>query len=183
MPVGYSESEEQTLILRAQQGDAAALAALYQRHAPALFRYFLLRLHERAVAEDLTGEVFLKVVEGLERYQQRGTPLAAWLFRIAHDRMVDYVRHTSRRPTTVLLESIVDPENGPENQVADDVERQHLMNAIGNLNDEQKLVIQLRFIESYSLEDVAHIMRKTVGAVKALQHRALNNLGRQMNSR
>jgi RNA polymerase sigma-70 factor (ECF subfamily) len=180
VPASNIEAEEQALILRAQQGDATALAALYQRHAPALFRYFMLRLHERTVAEDLTGEVFVKVVEGLEHYEQRGTPLAAWLFRIAHARLVDYVRRTSRRPTTALLDSIEDPQNGPELQAAEDVDRQTLMQAIASLSDDQKLVIQLRFIESYSLEDVAHIMRKTIGAVKALQHRALNNLGRQL---
>lgn len=180
VPAGNSEAEEQALVSRAQQGDASALSALYHRHAPALYRYFVLRLHERTVAEDLTGEVFLKMVEGLGNYEQRGAPLAAWLFRIAHDRMVDYVRHSARRPTTALLETIIDPESGPELQALDQAERQQLLAAVTTLGDEQKLVIQLRFIEGYSLEDVARIMRKTVGAVKALQHRALTSLGRKI---
>ncbi|MGQ0604546.1 MAG: RNA polymerase sigma factor [Anaerolineales bacterium] len=178
VPITVSTTEESLLIRRAQYNDAEAFAELYRLHAPALFRYFLLWHVERSLAEDLTAEVFVKMIKGLSRFRDQGIPLAAWLFRIAHDRLVDQVRLDARRPTTPLSDLTLDPQLNPEKLVADSLEVEALMRAVGALPEEQKLVIQLRFIEGYSLEVVAQIMHKTVGAVKSLQHRALSNLGR-----
>jgi RNA polymerase sigma-70 factor (ECF subfamily) len=170
-------TDEPSLIQRAQQGDAEAFAALYRLHAPALYRYFVLRHIERAQAEDLTAEVFVKVIEGLARYRETGAPLAAWLFRIAHDRLVDHIRRTTRHPTASLTEMTLDGNGDPERQVAEVLELESLRLAVSALPEEQKLVIQLRFVEGYPLEATAQVLRKSVGAVKALQHRALSNLG------
>ena len=172
-------SEESALIRRAQQGDADAAAALYHRHASAIFRYFLFRVSDQAIAEDLAGEVFLRMTEGLPRFSDRGAPFAAWLFRIAHDRLVDYHRQ-ARRQTEELSESLIDSAADPETQAAIQMDSRQLAGLIMALTDEQKTVIQLRFVEGYSLEDTARLMNKTVGAIKALQHRALQNLARKL---
>ncbi len=174
------DSEERVLIQRAQRGDPEAVAALFRRYAPAIFRYFIFRVNDRTLAQDLTSEVFLKMVEGLPNYTARGAPFAAWLFRIAHDRRVDHYRRVARRPTEDLGEEIVDPVPGPEVQAARRAEDLRLQAALRALTDEQQLVVQLRFIEAYSLEDTARILNKTVGAVKAIQHRALGRLGQIM---
>jgi RNA polymerase sigma-70 factor (ECF subfamily) len=172
-------SEESALIRRAQQGDADAAAELYHRHASAIFRYFLFRVGDQAIAEDLAGEVFLRMTEGLPRFSDRGAPFAAWLFRIAHDRLVDYHR-AARRQTEALSESLIDSTADPETQAAIQMDSRQLTGLIMALTDEQKTVIHLRFVEGYSLEDTAQLMNKTVGAVKALQHRALQNLARKL---
>ncbi|MBI3241187.1 MAG: sigma-70 family RNA polymerase sigma factor [Chloroflexi bacterium] len=172
-------SEESTLIRRAQEGDADAAAELYNRHVSAIYRYFYFRVNESAVAEDLTGEVFLKMTEGLPRFNDRGVPLAAWLFRIAHDRLIDY-RRATRRPIEELSEAIVDNGADPETWAGLRMDSNQLSQEIASLTDEQKTVIQLRFIEGYSLEDTARLMGKTVGAVKAMQHRALQTLARKL---
>jgi RNA polymerase sigma-70 factor (ECF subfamily) len=172
--------EEKTLIQRARQGDADAVAELYHRHAPAIFRYLFFRLHDQATAEDITAEVFLEMVKALPRYRERGAPFAAWLFQIAHSRLVDHHRYAARRPTEPLSESITDETPGPEARVALMAETRRLSEALARLTDEQQMVIQLRFIEGYNLEDSAAIMGKSTGAIKALQHRALNSLGRKL---
>jgi RNA polymerase sigma-70 factor (ECF subfamily) len=168
------------LIRRAQQGEVDALAELYRRHASTIFRYFAFRTHDLAVAADLTGEVFLKMVEGLNGYVDRGVPFVAWLFHIARARMADHYRHSARHPTTSLSDLVVDKGANPESEAADQADLRRLAEGLSRLTDEQKRVIQLRFIEGYSLEEAARIMNKTTGAVKALQHRALQSLARQL---
>lgn len=172
--------EEQQLIQYAQAGNADAVAELYRRHAPAIFRYVFFRMNDRTAAEDLTGDVFLEMMQALNRYTERGAPFAAWLFRIAHARVVDYHRRHARRPTETLSETLPDHTPGPELQATHHAEMHVLLSAMQILTDEQRTVIQLRFVEGHSLEATAQIMRKTPGAIKALQHRALGRLGRHL---
>jgi RNA polymerase sigma-70 factor, ECF subfamily len=171
---------ELALVNRARGGDAEAVAELYQRQAPAIFRYFFFRVQDRATAEDLTGEVFVKMVEGLPRYEERGVPISAWLFRIAHDRMVDHHRRSVHRQTEEISETLETDEPSTEAQALNRSEMQHVRGLIDALTEEQRTVIQLRFVEGYSLEDCARILKKTTGAVKALQHRALRQLGQKI---
>jgi RNA polymerase sigma-70 factor (ECF subfamily) len=173
-------SEEIALVQRAQQGDAEAVAELYRRHAPAIFRYFYFRLHDQTLAEDLTSEVFLRMTLALPTYAERGAPFAAWLFRVAHDRIVDHHRHAARTRTETLSEMVLDDAPEVESLLAQQADYRHLVQAITTLSDEQQMVVQLRFIEGYSLEETAQIVGKNVGAVKALQHRALQNLARKL---
>jgi RNA polymerase sigma-70 factor (ECF subfamily) len=172
--------DEKDLIQRAQQGNAEAFADLYRRYAPLVFRYFFFRTNDRAAAEDLTAEVFLRLVKSLSEYRDRGLPFAAWVFRIAHARVVDYHRYHARRPSETLSEQTLDPRLDPEALAAHRWEITRLAGAIGRLTDEQQSVVQFRFVEGYSLEETARLMQKSVGAVKALQHRALLNLTRKI---
>lgn len=172
--------DERFVIQCAQTGDADAIAELYRRHAPAIFRYVSFRMNDQAVAEDLTGDVFLEMVQALHRYTERGAPFAAWLFRIAHDRVMDHHRRQARRPTVPLSDSLSDEAPSPEAQAAHQAEAFGLQAAMSGLTDEQRTVLQLRFLEDHSVEMTARIMRKTPGAIKALQHRALSRLGRRL---
>jgi len=176
----YQTVEEKKLVRLAQQSDVEATAELYHRHAPAIFRYFYFRVSEQATAEDLTGDVFLEMVKALPRYQDQGVPFAAWLFRIAHDQMVDHYRRAANRRTEDLSDGLLDDRPGPEIVAEVRAETGRLHEAIGFLTNEQQLVVQLRFIEGYSLEETARLMEKTTGAIKAMQHRALNRLARRL---
>jgi RNA polymerase sigma-70 factor (ECF subfamily) len=178
--VPASNSSEPNLVRRARGGDADAVAELYHTHAAAIFRYFYFRVSDRATAEDLTAEVFVKMVEGLPRYEERGVPISAWLFRIAHDRVVDYHRRSVLRQTETITDGLVSDEASIEAQAVDRSERERISQLIGMLTDEQQTVIQLRFVEGYSLEDCARILKKSTGAIKALQHRALRQLAQRM---
>jgi RNA polymerase sigma-70 factor (ECF subfamily) len=171
---------EQDLVRRAQAGDADAISELYRTHAPVIFRYCYFRVADRATAEDLTGEVFVKMVEALPRYVERGPPLAAWLFRIAHDRVVDHHRRAARRPQEPLSTRLEDREPGTEAQAVERAELARVQALLLGLTDEQRSVIQLRFIEGFDLDECARILGKNVGAIKALQHRALRQLAARL---
>jgi RNA polymerase sigma-70 factor (ECF subfamily) len=171
---------DQELVSRARGGDPNAVAELYRLHSPAVFRYCYFRVQDRETAEDLTGEVFVKMVEGLPRYQERGVPITAWLFRIAHDRVVDHHRRWVHRQTDPISDGLETTEAGTEAQALESSEREHVWKLIGTLTEEQRTVIQMRFVEGLSLEDCAHALGKTTGAIKALQHRALRQLAQKL---
>jgi RNA polymerase sigma-70 factor (ECF subfamily) len=172
--------EPHALLQRAQAGDPDAVGALYREHAPAIYRYFWMRISDPAQAEDLTSEVFLRMVEALPRYEARGVPFSAWLYRMAHDRYVDYVRYSVRRPSQPLEDDLVSPAASLETQVADALKVEQLRQMLFSLTDEQRSVVQLRFIENLSLAETAQRLGKTIGAVKAMQHRALQSLAQNL---
>jgi len=167
---------QKDLVRRAVAGEPEAVEELYRLHAPQIFRYFFLRVQDHHLAEDLTAEVFMRVVRALPTYTDRGFPLEAWLFRIAHARWVDH--HRKRRwPEDELLEAMPDEDRPSLEEEADTLrDLAQLRAQLAQLTDEQQAVIQLRFLEGYSLEQTAQVLNKTVGAVKAMQHRALQRL-------
>lgn len=170
------DSSDAELVRRAQQRDAEAVTELYRRHAPRIYRYCLFRGVSTAAAEDVTEEVFLNMVEALPRYQERGLPFSAWLYRLAHDRLVDFHRREARQPTTLLGEDLADGAPAPEDQVARRAQIDQLRQTMSRLSEEYQLVLHLRFVEGFALEETARQMNKTIGAIKVLQHRALRRL-------
>jgi RNA polymerase sigma-70 factor (ECF subfamily) len=147
-------------------------AAVYRALAPAVLGY--LRARGAREPEDLLGEVFLQVARDLGRFEGDDAALRRWVFSIAHNRLIDEGRRRERRPRTV------GPEHLPDHAAADDPEPSdpELLAALANLTSEQQEVLTLRFVADLPIEQVAGIMRRRVGAVKALQHRALENLRR-----
>ncbi len=170
------------IIQRAKQGDKQAIAQLYERYVQQIFRYIAYRVSTSSDVEDLTAEVFVKMVEGLPRYHYRGVPFEAWLYRIAAARIVDYRRRNRRRPQAELYETLHDTNPLPEERMQNQQEFETLRHAVANLTDEQQSVLILRFIEHKSHHEVAQILGKSVSAVKSIQHRALTNLTAQLGS-
>jgi len=171
------ETSERDLIRRAQQRDAEAFSELYQRHINLIFRYVLLRVGDEAIAEDLTSEVFVRALEALATYEDRGAPFAAWLYRIANARVIDHWRSAQR--TEVSLDAD-DLDLEIDLAAGDVLAYKTLSNALKQLTDEQQEVIILRFVEGHNTAETAQMMGRTEGAVKALQHRALASLARLM---
>ncbi len=169
---------EDRLVNQARRGDNRAFSELYRRHVDMIYRYTYARVRDATVAEDLTAQVFLKAFEGLPNYEPRGVPFSAWLYRIAHARTVDYWRQQQRRHEVGLLESLPATDPQPEDIVVAKSEWKDAVDLLAQLTDDQRDVIILRFIEEMSLAEVAETLDKTVGAVKALQHRALASLAR-----
>ena len=170
------------LVARAQAGEAEAAGRLYDEHQPALFRYVSLRVAGRQLAEDLTGEVFMRMLSGLPRYRSTQAPFRAWLYRIAHNLVVDYQRQATRYPL-LPLESLQsqptedDPASGGVEQA---LTIEQVRQAMTELEDAQREVIALRFLSGLSFQEVARVLDKSEMAVKALQHRGLTALRRSL---
>jgi RNA polymerase sigma-70 factor (ECF subfamily) len=168
---------EQALIKAAQRGDQNAFAALYRAYVDKIYRYILFRVESAQTAEDLTAEVFLRMVEGLPNYEDRSTPLLVWLYRIAHARIVDHYRRYKRTAEQASLDSVeIRADLDLDSALVAEYRTDQLRAALSRLTDAQRQVIVLRFIEGYNLESTARVMEKTVDAVKALQYRALQAL-------
>ena len=167
------------LMQRAQAGDEAAFAQLYERYALAIYRYLYVRVQDATLAEDLRAEVFARMVEGLSRYQDRGWPISAWLYRIAHDRSVDTLRGQARRQQ-ISLEKWGGMCEGPEQSVGVQLEYEELHRSLHTLTTDQRQVIQLRFLAELSIQEVAQRLGRTEGSVKALPRRGLQTLERRL---
>jgi RNA polymerase sigma-70 factor (ECF subfamily) len=170
--------KENRLILQAKQGDKQAIGELYTDHVDAIYRYVWPRVRDDAIAEDLTAQVFLKALEALPAYEPSGKPFLAWLYRIAYARVVDHWRKQERRATLPLDDSLPAREPRPAERLEAEDDWVTAVDLLAQLTDDQQQVLMLRFIGEMSLSEVAETVGKTVGATKALQHRALASLAR-----
>ncbi len=146
------------------------LGEIYDSYAPRIFRYIYHRLGNRALAEDLTSEVFIRFLNA------RVAPdnLAAFLYRIAHNLMVDHLR--TQRTTAMLDEGLPAEASDPAHLTEIEMERARLRRTIARLAPDQQQVIVLKFLEGLSNDEIAEVLGKPVGAIKALQHRGLMTL-------
>jgi RNA polymerase sigma-70 factor (ECF subfamily) len=180
--VSASETGEGALVERARRGDAEAFGKLYELHLERIFRYVYYRVGTASEAEDLTEHVFLKAWEAVGRYESRGMPFAAWLYRMAHNAVVD--RYRANRPTTPIDETfdLEDEKQSPTDAVMASVDREELRQAIRRLNHDQQQVVVMRFVEGMSHAEVGQILGKSEGAVRVIQHRALQAMGKYLRS-
>ncbi len=170
--------EERMLVLRAAKHDPEAFARLYDRFVDKIYKYIYYKVGAKSDAEDLTAQVFLKAWEAIGKYRVTERPFSAWLYRIAHNLVVDHFR--TKRDAVPIEEATRLEEKQAD---LDDLTEAHLtaetlQRAINRLTHDQQQVIILRFLEGYSTEQVAVIMGKGQGAVRTLQHRALAGLER-----
>lgn len=172
--------DEAALVERAVRGDTTAFGTLYQLHLDAIYRYVYLRVGNQADAEDLTEQTFLKAWEALPRYKHRGYPFSSWLYRIAHNLVVDH--HRRRKPVLSAPQSDRVVRDNAQPTILDQViraeEAQTLASAIAQLSEEQQQIVILRFVEGLKHAEVARIMDKSEGACRIMQHRALVALNR-----
>ncbi len=177
-----SQDQDIDLIKQAQEGDEGAFGVLYERHAPAVFRFLYSHLDDRHDAEDLTEEVFLRVWQSLPKYRHQGTPFVAFVFRVARNRLIDYYRRSRYSKNTVSIEDTVirDTQPDPSRIVSDGLEHEEIRLLLNELRDEYKTVLVLRFLGDLSPDETAEVMGKSSGAVRVLQHRALAALRKLM---
>ena len=167
--------DEQSVVRRAQQKDKEAFAELYEAYFDKIYRYIVLKIGDRTEAEDMTQQVFLKALKSLPDYKWKDVPFSAWLYRIAHNQVVDHYRKSGRQQSCELTEEITpdDPEGNPEHQTELKVDIQSLVKATRQLTRAQQEVIALRFSSDLPVAEVARLMGRSEGAVKALQHSAV----------
>lgn len=176
-------AELQGLIRLAQKRDKAAIARLYEIYAQRIYRYVAFRTPTVADAEDITGNVFLKMLESLPMYREQGVPFEAWLYRIAAAKIADFYRWQRRRPQVELTETLRQDAPLPEETIEEYQEFELLRDALRGLTEEQQHILILRFIEHKSHQDVALMVGKSVSAVKSIQHRALTELAARLGSK
>jgi RNA polymerase sigma-70 factor (ECF subfamily) len=174
--------EQQALLDRASQADPAALGMLYDQYVDKIYSYIYHRVGTADIAEDLTGQVFVKMLEAVRSGRPWQTSFSGWLYRIAHNLVIDHYRR-NRRATFVDVDEVTSlrsPDGDPLKFAEASVEMDRLRHALGSLTEEQVQVITLRFLDDLSIAEVARIMDKTEGAIKALQYRAVLSLRRVM---
>lgn len=174
------------LIERAQSnGDPEAFDGLYLLFADRIFRYLLARLGRVEIAEEIVSQVFLHLMEKIDRYQiapkDNATIFPAWLYRLAHNKMIDVLRKMQRREHVGIeqAEMVAEPKSLLD-VVEEQIDFEQLLRTLKLLNEQQRQVLLLRFVEGFSIAETAQILQKSEGAIKALQHRSLENLRRYL---
>ncbi len=168
------------LVERARHGDAEAFGSLFDLYHVAIYRYVASRVRQPAEAEDLTQTVFMKALEALPRYESRGVPFAGWLFRLARNAVIDFVRTRREHFDLDVLAGHTDGEPEPIETVMTKVDIEAVGRALAGLTDEQREVIALRFFGGLSSKEAAEAMGKQEGTIRGLQFRALVALRRQL---
>jgi len=174
------EADIRHLVARAKVGDGRAFDELYDRYAERIYRYALARLDEPADAEDLLQRVFLKVIEALPRYEDRGVPFGAWLFRIARNAVVDEARSPQQSTTLEAAVLQTDPGPAPEDLAELTADRAMVRAALAALTPDQRDVVLYRFFADLTPREIGLLMNKREGTVRALQFRALATLRRRL---
>jgi RNA polymerase sigma-70 factor (ECF subfamily) len=170
------------LVGRAQSRDPGAISELYDRYARLILRYIYVRVGEHELAQDLTQEVFIKVIHGIARFEYRDEKsFLGWLYTIASNVLHSHQRRRRISATSFdLQDNLIDQRSQDNARTITD--RVALQQAIGQLTKDQQQVLTLRFFADMSNSEIAGILRRTEGAIKALQHRALQSLQRILNS-
>jgi len=176
-----SSQELRRLVEQAQRGDRHALEELYLLHFDRIYSYLHMSVGNRHDAEDLTTQVFVKMLESIGKFRWRSAPFSAWLFRIAHNLAMDHFRANRRwQPEEEVPEPDPGEGSAAEQEALESIGRQSMLQLIEKLSHEQQQVLTLKFVFNFSNADAATILDKTDGAIKSLQHRALASLQRQL---
>lgn len=189
-PTRDQGDDERAWVERARRGDPSersdAVGWLYDSYFDRIYRYVYIKIGDAAEAEDVTEQVFLKMIEAIGTFQWQGSSFASWLYRIAHNQVVDLLRQRARRPQ-VPLEPVADvlpsERDDPHRHAEMRDFNDHLREAISQLTDLQARVIMLKFGADMTNAQVAEVLNRTEGAVKALQFSAIQNLNKLMKAR
>ncbi|PYX73586.1 MAG: hypothetical protein DMG72_12760 [Acidobacteria bacterium] len=166
------EQAEERLLVEAAQKDPSRFGELYENNFERVYAFIARRVRDRDVVEDLTSDVFHKALTNLGRFEWRGVPFAAWLFRIAANVIVDRSSRAAKE-----LSSIDDPAEPPSDTGPEEIEnRAQLFRLVDRLPAGQRRAIVMRFAEQKSIREIAHELERTEGAVKQLQFRGMQTL-------
>jgi RNA polymerase sigma-70 factor, ECF subfamily len=175
-----TDFNEQTALEGLRMLDAQSIGAVYDRYFPEVYRYVRYRIGDETVAEDIASDVFVRLLEASRKKQGPQSNLRGWLIATASNAVNDHHRRHYRRPVEALDENMPDGGSGVHSQVDTREQQRLVQNALAQLTPEQQHVLALRFGQGYSLEETAALLNKNIGAVKALQFRALASLQRQI---
>ena len=168
---------EQNLIRRAKKGEKECFGQLYDHYISPIYRFVLVKVNGRAEAEDLTHEVFLSAWQNLRGYKHQGHPFSSWLYQIARNKVIDHYRTKKNHASFDNLdEDILKIAGVAEERMDTVLDLEKVLEAIARLSQEQQDVVIMKFVEDLSNDEIAQALKKSEGAVRLLQHRAINNL-------
>ncbi|MEA4909033.1 MAG: sigma-70 family RNA polymerase sigma factor [Chloroflexi bacterium] len=161
------------ILAQARRGDSSAIGQFYELYRVRIFRYLYYRLGDRQSAEDLTSEVFIRVMRALPEYRSQDGNVQAWLFQIARNLTIDYYRKQGRRPVEALHENIPSSSEDPDSAAERALNSEWLKKALAQLTNEQREAVILRIVVGMPVAEVAALMGKSEDAIKGLQRRGL----------
>jgi RNA polymerase sigma-70 factor (ECF subfamily) len=167
---------------RARAFDRAALAAIYDDYHQAIYRYIYRQVGEVETARDLTADVFQRLLQAFQQGKGPEQNVRAWLYRTAHNGVVDHYRRQKYRQHLPLQEDLINVSDDPVAQAEGHISAAEVRSALQHLTPDQRQVLVLKFLEEFSNQEIAVVLNKPVGAVKSLQHRALAALQRHLTS-
>jgi len=174
-------SEFRSKRVQTEADKEAQLASLYSEYFDKIAHYAYARIGDKTEAEDIASEVFLKALESLKKYEERGLPMEAWLFKIAHNLVVDHLRRVSKKKT-VPIEAVEIPDKADPQAAAEmNFELQRVAGAMKQLTDEQAEVIRLRFLGGLTSREVGSMLGKSDGAVREMQRAAMEKIRKLLN--
>jgi RNA polymerase sigma-70 factor (ECF subfamily) len=173
-------ADERDLLREARALDESALGVIFDTYYPLLYRHIYYHVHHQETAQDLTAEVFARMLAQFAEGRGPERHLRAWLYRVAHNLVIDESRRRVHRDHDPLDEQTVSPEEGVEAQTQAAILWQQARGALEELTPKQQTVIILKFLEGYDNKEISRILEMRVGAVKALQHRGLASMRRHL---
>jgi RNA polymerase sigma-70 factor, ECF subfamily len=175
--VEFNVFSEPEILQRARSFEHQALAQIYDAFSPGLYRYALRRLGDESLAEDCVAETFSRFLQALQARRGPKNYLQAYLYRVAHNWIVDHYRHDPLPPTELSNEHL-DEKAGLEEITSRHLRQERLQVALMQLTPDQQQVVGLKYLEGWENKEIARALKKPVGAVKSLQHRALATMQR-----
>ncbi len=169
--------KEEELIHKAQHGEREAFGKLYDEYFPRIYRFILIKVSRHHDAEDLSHQVFLSAWKNIRGYAYKGLPFSSWLYKIAQNAVIDFYR-TNRVHLDIetVSEEKLGEHSGPEREVETSLEMERVRHALRTLKDDEQNVLIMKFIDELSNKEIAAALKKTEGAVRVIQHRALKTL-------
>lgn len=180
--LALADLSDDELVAQATQGGSEAFGELYDRYVERIFNYVYYRTSNTHDAEDLTERVFLRAIKHIEKYENRGLPISAWLYRIAHNLIANWYRDNSRRqeiPLETFEFTLRYQGEKPESALIRTEEQEDLLKVIRQLPSDRQQLLILKFVEHLTNAEIGEIMGRTEGAVKSLYHRILISLREQ----
>jgi RNA polymerase sigma-70 factor, ECF subfamily len=163
-----------------QRLDSQATGAIYDQYFSEVYRYVRYRINDDAAAEDIASDVFVRLLEAIQKKQGPQSSLKGWLIATASHAVNDHLRKQYRRPVEALSDALPDHSSSVHSEVDSREQNRLVQSAYAQLTSEQQDVLALRFGQGYSIEETAAHLKKNINAVKALQFRALASLQRQI---
>ena len=176
-----TDTREESLVEQAKRGDKTAIASLYDAHYGAVYNYIHYRVEDQPTAEDLTAEVFIRMLRKLPGYVQRDRPLLAWLYTIARNLVIDHHRSPNKGEDLPIVDHLLeDGSLDPARQVQESQTEDCFKRALTQLPESQRSILIYRFVDEFSTDQILGLMDKSDRALRSLQHRALRSLERAL---
>lgn len=182
LPASQQQLEAERKLVEAARTSPLAFGELYERYVDQIYSYVYNRVGDRTVAEDIVAETFHRALEHIRQFEWRGVAFSAWLYRIASNAIAARYRREPATAGDEDLDTMLEPEPGPELALTESEWKAELLAAVRALPPEQQQVVLLRFGQELRNKEIARIMERSEGAVKALLHRALMALQRRLAS-